>query len=534
MTPGNREKEKRAMKYTDMEFFHQATETICGSLDINTVLERCLKFLQQVMPLESISLQIDNPGKNLIVNVAAAGPDEYSLRNKVIPFSREARKEFDIQLQGQNVRIVDDIKKHLTGRYIWEQLGKRDLSAISLKLEIEEHDLGVVLLIAQGRNRYLKEHAKLLEMLHGPFAIAMHNALEHREVHRLKDLLADDNRFLNKQLHKLSGDAIIGRDFGLKQVMEMVRQISPQKSLVMLLGETGVGKEVIANAIHYSSPRAQGPFIKVNCGAIPDNLIDSELFGYEKGAFTGALTTRRGRFERANGGTLFLDEIGELPLSVQVRLLRVLQNKEIERVGGSNPIPVDIRIITATHRNLPEMVNQGTFREDLWFRLNIFPITIPPLRERKMDIPALTRYFMERKAREMNLSRQPVLARGALERLQAYNWPGNVRELENLVERSIIRNMVGGIDTPLEFDLVAPDSTKIEKSPLSRSQEEVLLLDEVIKHHIHKVLERAGGKVQGPDGAARLLGTNPSTLRNKMKKLGIPYGRKAKQIQPAK
>lgn len=349
------------MKHTDMEFFHQATETICGSLDINTVLERCLKFLQQVMPLESISLQIDNPDKNIIVNVAAAGPDEYSLRNKVIPFSREARKELDMQLQGQNVRIVDDIKHHLIGRYVWEKLGRQDLSAISLKLEIEKRDLGVVILIAKGRNRYGKEQARLLEMLHGPFAIAMHNTLEHREVLRLKDLLADDNKFLNQQLHKLSGDAIIGRDFGLKHVMEMVRQIAPQKSLVMLLGETGVGKEVIANAIHYSSPRAQGPFIKVNCGAIPDNLIDSELFGYEKGAFTGALTTKRGRFERAHGGTLFLDEIGELPPSVQVRLLRVLQNKEIERVGGSNPIPVDIRIITATHRNLHEMVNQELF-----------------------------------------------------------------------------------------------------------------------------------------------------------------------------
>ena len=218
-------------------------------------------------------------------------------------------------------------------------------------------------------------------------------------------MLADDNRYLYDELRSVSGDEIIGSDFGLKTVMEMVRQVAPLDSPVLLLGETGTGKEVIANAIHYSSPRKDGPFIKVNCGAIPETLLDSELFGHEKGAFTGAISQKRGRFERADKGTIFLDEIGELPLQAQVRLLSVLQTREIERVGGTSPIPVDIRIISATHRDLEEMIASRRFREDLWFRLNVFPITIPPLRQRREDIPALLHHLMERKSRELSSRR---------------------------------------------------------------------------------------------------------------------------------
>jgi len=211
-----------------------------------------------------------------------------------------------------------------------------------------------------------------------------------------------------------------------------------------LLGETGTGKEVFANAIHYSSPRKNGPFIKVNCGAIPETLLDSELFGHEKGAFTGAVSQKRGRFERANKGTIFLDEIGELPAPAQVRLLRVLQTKEIERVGGATSIPVDVRIISATNRNLQEMIASGRFREDLWFRLNVFPIMIPPLRQRREDIPALVHHLIERKSKELKLTGRPVLAPGAIDRLMAHEWPGNVRELENMIERSLIQHRGAG------------------------------------------------------------------------------------------
>jgi transcriptional regulator with GAF, ATPase, and Fis domain len=341
-------------------------------------------------------------------------------------------------------------------------------------------------------------------------------------------MLADDNRYLYNELRSVSGAEIIGSDFGLKPVMEMVRQVAPLDSPVLLLGETGTGKEIIANAIHYSSPRKDGPFIKVNCGAIPESLLDSELFGHEKGAFTGAMSQKRGRFERANKGTIFLDEIGELPAQAQVRLLRVLQTKEIERVGGTTSIPVNVRIISATNRNLQEMIASGRFREDLWFRLNVFPISIPPLRQRREDIPALVHYFIDRKFKELKLTGRPVLAPGASDRLMAHEWPGNVRELENLIERCLIQHRGAGA---LSFETLLPilhpkDRDVAQDSGRNR---DLVPLDEITARHIRQALKVAGGKINGPGGAAQILGLHPNTLRARMNRLGIPYGRKTWQ-----
>ena len=244
----------------------------------------------------------------------------------------------------------------------------------------------------------------------------------------------------------------------------------------MLLGETGVGKEVVANELHKLSLRKDGPFIKVNCGAIPDTLIDSELFGHEKGAFTGAVSRKRGRFERADTGTIFLDEIGELPLPVQARLLRVLQNHEIERVGGERSISLDIRIIAATHRNLSEMVADGRFREDLWFRLNVFPVEIPPLRERTEDIPALVRHFVRIKAKALKIKKIPAFAHGAIDRLMAYDWPGNIRELENAVERDLIENQGHAGGGLLRFNEFSAPSAKKKAVFFGPDPNEALLL----------------------------------------------------------
>jgi transcriptional regulator with GAF, ATPase, and Fis domain len=319
----------------------------------------------------------------------------------------------------------------------------------------------------------------------------------------------------------ISGERIIGEEFGLGPVMEMVRQVAPSESPVLLLGETGTGKDIIANAVHQASERRNGPFIAVNCGAIPETLIDSELFGHEKGSFTGALSQKRGRFERADKGTIFLDEIGEMPPSAQVRLLRVLQNKEIERVGGVTPIPLDIRIIAATNRNLDKMVEENQFRQDLMFRLNVFPITIPPLRERIGDIPALAQYFLQKKIRELKIQRTPKLADKALEQLEFYDWPGNVRELENVIERALLLNPEG----PLEFShIVSIDRGRNKKGTLKKNYVS-MRLDDVLSNHIRLVLQHVNGKVHGPGGAAEILGVNPSTLRGKMRKLGISYGR---------
>ena len=407
-------------------------------------------------------------------------------------------------------------------QFMLQYYGRPDTSALVRLLKVEGKKLGALVLLAEGRDRFSEEHGRLFSLLNEPFAIALSNTLKHQEILRLKDLLADDNRYLHRELLRLSGDEIVGAEFGLKGVMEMVQRVASLNSPVLLLGETGVGKDVIANAIHYSSPRKDGPFIKVNCGAIPETLLDSELFGHEKGAFTGALSQRRGRFERADQGTIFLDEIGELPPQAQVRMLRVLQYKEIERVGGTNTIPVDIRLIAATNRNLEEMIKEKQFREDLWFRLNVFPIRIPPLRERKNDIPAMVHHFVERKSRELRLPASPPLAAGVIDRLMAYHWPGNVRELENVIERALILSK----GTPLTFNDLAGGKPDQSSSIPGGTQDTPLNLDEVMSQHIRRVLEMTKGKVHGKGGAAEVLGINPSTLRNRMNQLGIPYGRR--------
>nr|WP_303649926.1 sigma-54 dependent transcriptional regulator [Desulfobotulus pelophilus] len=335
-------------------------------------------------------------------------------------------------------------------------------------------------------------------------------------------MLEEDNRYLHKELRHISGDRIIGSDFGLREVMQMVRQVAPLESPVLLLGETGTGKELLANALHAASPRHSGPFVKVNCGGLPEGLIDSELFGHEKGAFTGAVALKKGRFERADGGTLFLDEVAELPLGAQVRLLRVLQSREIERVGGTETIPVNVRIISATHRNLEQMVKEGGFREDLWFRLNVFPIMIPPLRQRNQDIPALLEYLVARKCKEMKITRKVHIPEGTMEFLRQHSWPGNIRELQNLVERGLIQSQARASGTAvLVLDMPRiPSLRPVMKNPDS-SDEPILSFDDAAGRHIRRALEKTHGKIMGEDGAAALLGLHPSTLRGKMRKLGI-------------
>jgi transcriptional regulator with GAF, ATPase, and Fis domain len=304
---------------------------------------------------------------------------------------------------------------------------------------------------------------------------------------KLKDIVDAENRELSRELRHFSGDEIVGAEYGLKATMEMVRQVAPLNSPVLLLGETGVGKEVVANAIHYTSSSRGGPFIKVNCGAIPENLLDSELFGHEKGAFTGAITQKRGRFERADKGSIFLDEIGELPLQAQVRLLRVLQHKEIERVGGTKSIPVDVRIIAATHKSMEEMVRSGAFREDLWFRLDVFPITIPPLRRRKEDIPALVHHFVERKSKDLKIYPPPSVSAEEVERLKAYHWPGNIRELENLIERELIYKRGKEKNGRLTFEHLDMLAKTTVSGTVQVGVDNLLTLDEGMSRQIRQV-----------------------------------------------
>lgn len=308
---------------------------------------------------------------------------------------------------------------------------------------------------------------------------------------------------------------IIGNSQSLQLVLDAVLIVAKAETSVLLLGESGTGKEKIAACIHNLSSKKLKPFVKVNCAALPATLIESELFGHERGAFTGALEKRIGKFEQANGGTIFLDEIGEMPPEIQVKLLRVLQEKEIERVGGRETLKIDVRIIAATNRNLEKDISEGRFRMDLYYRLNVFPIIIPPLRERKEDIPLLTAYFIQ--AFNQKLGKQVSDISGmALEKLMKYNWPGNIRELENLIERSMLFTKGYFID-----DISLPAQPKI---PLLPGPAEVKTIEENERSNIIAALKECNGKVSGTGGAAELLNIHASTLNSKLKKLGIKIG----------
>jgi transcriptional regulator with GAF, ATPase, and Fis domain len=506
-------------------FFREATVRICSSLDIRTALANVFEYMREHFPLEILSLNILDSDLCAVRRIANAMTKNSDIPEEIVLLSKKVWNQVqEFTQHNRNAFICSDstITSELFNS-IASDFKMEGNSNLILPLWIAEELIGTLSLRIGGERRYNSDHVQLLGTVAEPFAIALANALAHKKILKYRDLLIDDNRFLSKELFPNAGEEIVGSSSGLRNVMEMVRQIAPLNNSVLLLGETGTGKELIANAIHYSSSRKEGPFIKVNCGAIPENLIDSELFGHEKGAFTGAITEKRGRFERAVGGTIFLDEIGELPQQAQVRLLRVLQHHEIERVGGSKPIPVDIRVIAATHRNLERMVSENQFREDLWFRLNVFPIIIPPLRQRKEDIPALARFLVARKSKDLDIKTLPSIAPSALERLMKYNWQGNIRELENIVERELIRHKGG----QLLFNSLP--GNKDEATAISdQSMLEIysmLSLDELTSMHIRKILEKTNGKIHGSGGAAEILGIKSTTLRARMDKLGIKYRR---------
>ena len=341
------------------------------------------------------------------------------------------------------------------------------------------------------------------------------------EVEALRKRLELENAYLQDELRgDIDHKEIVGDSEAIRNILRQIELVAPSDASVLITGESGTGKELIARAIHASSPRSSRPLIRVNCAGIPRELFESEFFGHARGAFTGAVRERVGRFELADGGTIFLDEVGELPLEHQAKLLRILQEKQFERVGGTTLLETDVRVIAATHRDLGRRVREGRFREDLWYRLNVFPITLPPLRLRREDIPALIRYFMERKAREMNLGRVPDVDPEVVSRLQRYDWPGNVRELLNLVERALILSRGGA---PVFPDLTpAPDATgAASPTAAAIADPEVRTLDAAMARHIREALRLSNGRIAGPNGASQRLGVHPNTLRSKMQKLGI-------------
>jgi transcriptional regulator with GAF, ATPase, and Fis domain len=456
-------------------------------------------------------------------------------------------------------------------------------AAIALPLVVEERALGVVLLLTQPDASIDAEALTAAAQLIEPFSVAFENEQRLQELARMREALEADRRALLSRLERQDiSDSIVGESAGLRSVMERVEQVAPTDAPVLILGETGSGKEVIARAIHSRSRRARGPVVRVNCGAIPPQLIDSELFGHERGSFTGAVSTRKGWFERADGGTLFLDELGELPLEAQVRLLRVLQEGSLERVGGHQAINVDVRIVAATHRNLEHMVAAGRFREDLWYRISVFPVRLPALRERAQDIPALATYFAQRAGQRLGGAGLTPTEHD-ITLLLRYPWPGNVRELIAVIERAAIlgngkrlelAKALGSYDeegTPptslaefrsqgpgvagyayegingngngLASSLAPREDINGKPIPLAlggqgangahvangvngaSASDDLRPLGAAMVSHIERALQATHGRIEGPFGAAKLLGINPHTLRARMRKLGIDWSR---------
>jgi formate hydrogenlyase transcriptional activator len=378
-----------------------------------------------------------------------------------------------------------------------------------LPLFTSTRDLGILALGTLAEDSFQQEDIDLLAQVANQIAIAVENALAYREIAELKNKLAEEKLYLEEEIRtEHNFEEAIGESAALKRALSQAETVAPTDSTVLILGETGTGKEMIARAIHDLSRRREGTFVKINCAAIPTGLLESELFGHEKGAFTGAIAQKIGRFELAHHGTLFLDEVGDIPLELQPKLLRVLQEREFERLGGTRTLRVDVRVVAATNRNLAPMVEEGLFRRDLYYRLNVFPIMIPPLRERSEDIPLLVRYFVQKYARLMDRRIETISAE-EMDALTRYHWPGNVRELENLIERAVILSPGPELRVPV---------AELQQHPEIPSN---LTLQAAEREHIIRVLRETNWVVGGPRGAATRLAMKRTTLQSKMRKLGI-------------
>jgi formate hydrogenlyase transcriptional activator len=384
-------------------------------------------------------------------------------------------------------------------------------SLCAMPLITGDRPRGALYFMAAAKGAYRHLRREFLEQVAGAVAVALEDCLVHEEVRSLRDRLAAENVYLQEEIKTESNfDEIIGQSTPLRQLLRNVEQVAPTEATVLIQGETGTGKELVARAVHDRSRRKDRPLVKVNCGSIPAGLVESELFGHEKGAFTGATQRRTGRFELANSGTIFLDEVTELPLDTQVKLLRVLQEGEFERVGSSQTIKVDVRVIAATNRDLKDVVKNGSFRSDVFYRLHVFPLEVPALRERKDDIPLLVNFFLSKFGKKLGKEVRGV-AQNSMDSLISYDWPGNVRELQNIVERAVVlaRRPIVQIDESMMRSGEAVQESTVDT------------LENTERNHIIRALKETQWVVHGKKGAAELLGINPSTLRSRMEKLGI-------------
>src|SRR5262245_40708049 len=441
-------------------------------------------------------------------------------------------KDYDLKETRVSAWVLEHQKAVMRGDLEKEQQSPGDHRLISegiqsycvVPLVARGTSIGTFTVWSETKNRYSSADAELLQEVANQVALAIANMKSYEEIAALKARLEEENVYLQEEIRtEHNFEEIVGNSPPLLELLRRVNQVAPTDTTVLIHGETGTGKELIARAIHNRSTRKDRPLVKVNCSAISAGLVESELFGHVKGAFTGAFERRIGRFELADGGTLFLDEVGELPLETQVKLLRVLQEREFEPVGSSRSVRVDVRIIAATNRNLEDSIAAGSFRSDLYYRLNVFPLEVPPLRERRSDIDQLARFFVSRYAR--NLGKKITgISEATRQKLLSYSWPGNIRELQNLIERALILST--GPILELESDLSASPVSSNYQTEVSEvlpylDQSPLKTLQEVERDHTLAALQQTHGVIEGANGAARTLGMHPNTLRHRMEKLGI-------------
>lgn len=489
------------------------SEAIVSHRELPVLFHELADLLQQVVRFDFVSLVLHEPADNTM-RLHVFETKESVPTGAAIVLSVE-EDPAGLVWQTQQPLIVSSEDELRRWPQLLEQVKPYGVQSLCwLPLTTARRRLGTLVFSSKRPSSYANSEMSFLQLVANQVAVAFENATAFQEIQTLKDKLSKENSYLEEEIrteHNF-GD-IVGDSAALRRVLKEVETVAPTDSTVLIRGETGTGKELIARALHDLSPRRERTFVKLNCAAIPTGLLESELFGHERGAFTGAISQKVGRFELAHRGTLFLDEVGDIPPELQPKLLRVLQEQEFERLGGTKTIKVDVRLLAATHRDLAKMVADSRFRQDLYYRLNVFPLVLPPLRERPDDIPRLVRHFTQRFARRMG-RRIETIPSEVMEALVRYPWPGNVRELQNIVERAVILSPGSVLQVPLmDLQTVPVESPSHDSFPVTMVDAE--------REHIIGALNEAGWVLGGPKGAAARLGMKRTTLQSKMKKLDI-------------
>jgi formate hydrogenlyase transcriptional activator len=504
-----RAQQELAQERDRLQLLLEVNNTLVSNLEFRALFRAVTGVLRRLVPHEYTSLAIyDQERKAFEIRALEfAGKGLLMERSWV---SAEGTPGGITFAAGEPMRFTRAALEQMPHEFVAQLLTEGVQAVCCVPLTVHDHRLGTLNVGRLGSDPFTAEDAELFAAVANQVAFAVENSLAFQEIATLKDKIAAENVYLQEEIRtERNFEDIVGEAPSLRQVLEMVETVAPTESTVLILGETGTGKELIARAIHDRSARHERSLVKVNCAAIPTGLLESELFGHERGAFTGAVSQRIGRFELAHGGTLFLDEIGDIPLELQPKLLRVLQEQEFERLGATRTIRADVRLVAATNQNLEEMVESGTFRRDLYYRLNVFPIVLPPLRERRADIPNLVRYLAQRLARHMKKRIETIPAE-TMAALCSYDWPGNVRELENLIERAVILTRGPVLQVPLSA-LRVPSLPPSGQGTLEATEREAIV----------RALRETRWVIGGIEGAAARLGVKRSTLQSRMKKLGI-------------